>query len=210
MVSGLEVVVRRLDFYKRNYYRSMTLVILLLLALIGLIGFAVYQYTTRPVPQYFPTTPDGQLMVLPPLYEPFATDEEVVRWTIEAMQGILSMDYVNYRRTLKELRNYFTSFGYQDYIVALQKSRNIEALKAYQQVVTPILLDMPKIYQQGVSPKSNIYHWWLTFNLRLQFENSLGKVLKQDFPARVLIIRVSVLESEHGIAIERLLLGEGG
>lgn len=66
--STAEFIILRNEFYARSYKQIKKIVALLLLTLTLLIGFAIYQNNTlKPSPRYFPTTPDGKLIEMPPI-----------------------------------------------------------------------------------------------------------------------------------------------
>lgn len=66
--KSVTLVVSRNEFYLKTYRAIGGVFILLLLITILLIGFSFYQVTTiNNNPKYFPTTPDGRLIEMPPV-----------------------------------------------------------------------------------------------------------------------------------------------
>lgn len=66
--KSITLVVSRNEFYFKTYRAVGGILILLVLITILLIGFSVYQSKTLNAnPKYFPTTPDGRLIEMPPL-----------------------------------------------------------------------------------------------------------------------------------------------
>lgn len=66
--KSVTLVLSRNEFYLKTYRAVGGVVILLSLITILLIGFAFYQVKTlNNNPRYFPTTPDGRLIEMPPL-----------------------------------------------------------------------------------------------------------------------------------------------
>ena len=64
--SPAELIIKRNDFYQRNFRRMLKIVFALLLMFILLLSFVFYQdRTLKPMPRYFPTTPDGRLIETP-------------------------------------------------------------------------------------------------------------------------------------------------
>ncbi len=62
-----ELVISRNEFYRRSYDQLKLVVVILLLITGLLIGFCLHQdKILRPSPKYFPTTPDGRLIISPP------------------------------------------------------------------------------------------------------------------------------------------------
>lgn len=65
-----ELIFSRNEFYIRSYEQIKMIVVILLLICSLLIGFFLHQSKVlRPMPKYFPTTPDGRLIYEPPISE---------------------------------------------------------------------------------------------------------------------------------------------
>jgi intracellular multiplication protein IcmL len=65
-----ELVLTRNEFYQRCYQQIKLIVVILILIMFLLIGFAVRQNKLlKPMPRYIPTTPDGRLIYDPPVAE---------------------------------------------------------------------------------------------------------------------------------------------
>ncbi len=63
-----ELVISRNEFYQSSYQQIKLIVFILLLITALLIGFSIYQRKSlKPLPKYFPTTPDGRLVQMPPV-----------------------------------------------------------------------------------------------------------------------------------------------
>lgn len=68
--STAEFIIVRNEFYARSYRQIKKIVTILLLTFTLLIGFAIYQNNNlKATPRYFPTTPDGKLIEMPPIDE---------------------------------------------------------------------------------------------------------------------------------------------
>lgn len=62
-----ELVIVRNEFYSRSYQQIKHIVLVLLLITILLIGYYIHlKNVLKPMPRYFPTTPDGRLIYSPP------------------------------------------------------------------------------------------------------------------------------------------------
>lgn len=65
-----ELIILRNEFYLQSYGQIKTIIVVLLLTCALLVGFSLRQEEVlRPLPQYFPTTPDGRLINNPPVSE---------------------------------------------------------------------------------------------------------------------------------------------
>lgn len=59
----------RSDFFIMGYRKLINALFVLLLIIILLLGYIIYQHLTRPLPTYFATTIDGRLIEMKPLGE---------------------------------------------------------------------------------------------------------------------------------------------
>jgi intracellular multiplication protein IcmL len=101
-------------------------------------------------PLYFPADSVGRLLPDIPSSIPNMSNQEVVNWTIEAVESAYSYDYVNYRSQLQNSQKYFTNFGWRTYMDALRKSNNISALKERQYVIIAKVVGPPKLIRQDL------------------------------------------------------------
>lgn len=204
MEHSIEAVIARNEFYHKNYKRMLFVNLFLFMLLIAMIAFGVYQRSLHPVPKYFPTTPDGRLISMPPVNIPHVNDERLKEWSVDALLAIQSLDYVTYRRSLQEIRQYFTSKGHRRYLDAFGKSNNLTAIKTNSQVVSAEIEGEPNIIKRGVF--RGHYAWKLTVPCRVYYENSANNNLSQGILATITVLRVSVLEHPSGLAINDIVL----
>jgi len=204
MQSGLKLVVARNEFYKQNYRNMLCLNILLLVLLLGIGFFLIQQKVSEPTPSYFPATPDGKLIELTSVSEPIYSQEEIINWAKQAVVAIQSLDYVTYRKSLQEIRAYFTSKGHRRYLDAFAATNNLKTIRANKQVVSAKVIGPAKIIKEGLF--RGHYAWKVTIPCRVFYENSVGTNFTQSLLATVTVLRVSVLANKGGIAINDLVL----
>jgi len=227
ITPALEWVLLRQKFYYRNYRMIVLLVFLVNILLLGLLGFLHYQSVTQPVPLYFPTLADGRWLEMPPLdqaqlvlngqviSEPTAVQGELIVWGEHVAKAAFSWDFTNWRQALQDLREYFTAQAHMNFKQALAESNNIDTIKKKKYVLKAEIVGSSKIVTQGLLSikkgwfdTEQRYRWILQTPLKLTYENSAGERLVQNFLASMLIIRVSTLESETGLAIAQLVYEE--
>lgn len=204
MEHSIDAIIARNEFYHKNYKRMLFVNAFLFLLLTATISFSVYQRTLHPVPKYFPTTPDGRLITMPPVNIAHVNHDRVKQWASEALLDIQSLDYVTYRRSLQDIRKYFTSKGHRLYIDAFGDSNNLLAIQTNSFVVRAVLQGEPTIIKEGLF--RGYYAWKLTIPFRVFYENSAGNEISQGILATMTILRTSVLEHPSGLAINQLVL----
>lgn len=205
--GGLELVMLRNNFYRDNFRRLMIFCLVLLLIIIGMGSFIYYQETHKPTPKYFATTHDGKLIKLVPLNQPNLTTNALLQWAVEAATAAYTFNFVDYRKALQDVRGYFTNLGYQNFIKALQDSRNLEAVKSKKLVVSAVPTGAPVVLREGVT-SSGLYAWQVQFPMLLTYQ-SASDLITQNITITMLISRVPTLESDKGIGIASFVVQEG-
>lgn len=203
---GLERVLARNQFYWENYRRLSKIFILLLLLIFALSGFVFYQRVAWPKPKYFATTPDGRPISVVRLDEPLYQDPSaVLNWASSAILAIYALDYVTWRYTLQSIDSYFTPKGYQDFLVALKMSTNLEAIKAKRQIVSALVTAPPKLNRAGQLSEDVPYSWDLQMPLTIIYQNSEGEIIQQKGMVLMRVERASLLRHKEGLAISQLV-----
>lgn len=219
--NSLDLINIRNNFYFKSY-RSIIAANILVMLLLGLIiGFFEYQKKTTSGSKYFPTTVDGILIDMPPLnvnhlkLSKLLTDNKgflidqpkinindlskdqdnalVLYWAKKVTLKMFDYDYINYRRALEELRNYFTTGGHELFMKALADSKNMETIKASQRVVRAEIVGEPTLKRIGLI--SNKYAWQVFVPVDIFYENVTDEPLIQKIIAKMWIIRTNTLRS---------------
>ena len=219
--SGLDIINVRNSFYFHNY-RSIIAANCLAITLLALvISFYYYQQKATSGSRYFPTTPDGILIDMPPLNvnhlklsglltdnQGFLIDQPkinvntldqdgnnalVLYWVKQVVLTMFDYDYINYRRTLQDLRNYFASGAHELFMKALFESKNLESIKDGMRVVRANIVSEPVLKKVGVV--NNRYAWQIFVPVDILYENITDEPLIQKVTAKLWVLRVSTLQS---------------
>ena len=220
-LNSLDLVNIRNSFYLENY-RKMLLSIFLSFILMGLlIGFYFYQQQSTSGSRYFPTSPDGVLIEMPPLnvnhlklsnlltdnkgylidqpkinINDLSKDQDnalVIYWVKKVIEIMFDYDYINYRRTLQDLRNYFAPGAHESFLQALDASKNLETIKNDYRIVRAEIIEEPEVKQTGVT--SGRYAWNLHVPLNIYYENITNEPLIQKVLAKLWVVRIPALLS---------------
>ena len=208
MEDALVVILSRNEFYKRQYRLLLGTLFLTLLVIGVLTWILIYLIHNPPKPLYFAADKMGRLIEEKSLMQPNMTTQEVTAWVIEGVQSALSYDFVNYRSELQQAQKYFTSYGWQQYMDALNASNNLVALTSRKMVVMAQVVETPKIITEG--QLSDSYAWkfqmpvlvtyWLPpFDDKSKFYNPLD--------VTVIVQRQPLLQSYKGLGILQLIGG---
>jgi len=203
--DALIMIVLRQVFYLQQLRLALG-ALLVLLVLISILASMLVYFLKHPVhPIYFATNKLGQLMVEPPLNQPFQI-EQVNKWVTTAIEAAYSYDFINYRQELQNAQKYFTDYGWRQYMKGLQASNNLLALTQRRLIVGAAVQGIPKLLVQGIL--GNQYAWkfeipvlltYLTppYDEKSQFSNPLI--------ITVIVKRQKLSESDHGLGVVQMI-----
>lgn len=155
--DALIVVFSRNAFYRRLHYLVLA-VFVGCLGVIGVLIWAVIFLIKNPTnPLYFATDEVGRLIQIIPVSTPNMPKEDVMKWTIDAIESTYSYDYINYRAQLQEAQKYFTNYGWSRYVGALTASNNLVALTQRKMVALAQVTGRPKVLAEGIL--NGAYAW---------------------------------------------------
>ena len=226
--SSLDLVNIRNNFYFQSYRKIIIGNFLIIVLLISVIGFFKYQQLLSSGSVYFPTTADGVIIDMPPLNinhlklsnlltdnKGFLIDQPkinvntlskdkdnalVLYWVKKIVFKMFDYDYVNYRNSLEELRNYFVPGGHELFMKALSESKNMESIKASRRVVRANIVSEPVIKKVGLLKER--YVWQVFVPVDIYYENITDEPLIQKITAKMWVMRVSTLQSPFfGLAV---------
>jgi|LakMenEpi03Aug12_release.lakeMendotaPanAssembly.Ray.scaffolds.fasta_scaffold914765_1 intracellular multiplication protein IcmL len=154
-IDPLRLVMLRNAFYKDNF-RKLTIVffvsLLLNVAAALILAFGSFH---KPQAYYFEASNDGKLVFTEPLSSPVFKNTEVLAWVNQNMPLLFQIDFLNYRRQYQFLREYFTDYGWMQFIKAITPTMKMIINQKYTVSAKPA--DVPAITSQGVV--DGIYSW---------------------------------------------------
>ncbi len=233
-MQSLVLVIFRNKFYKKIYYTTITAITLAILLVVLVNQFKQYQDKHKDQIIYFPTTDDGMPINMPStdinhlkldsmlvdgngylleqptinLSELDLTDKDnalILYWSKKVIRLMFDYDYLNYRKGLQEIRNYFAPGGHKLYMKALKESKNLETVKAGKRIVYAKIIDNPKVVR--LATISDHYAWQVRVPIKVYYENIKNDPLVQNVIADMWIMRVSTLQSPFfGLSVIRINL----
>ncbi len=204
--DAVELVRLRNNFYRDNYRRLVSALLVLLVIIVMLIGTIFYQIINRPEPRYFATTVDGRIMQLFPLSESMLSPGELLQWAHRAAIAAYTYNFVNYRDAMQQLQNQFTPAGWKYYEDALKVSRNLEMVIAKKLVVSSVATGTPIILDQAVI--DGRYSWKVQIPLLVSYQ-SPNEQTQKPVIVMMIISRVPTVDMPKGIAIVSFVVSEG-
>lgn len=202
--EALEVVSLRRNF-QRDGHRlvlfALLVSVVLNAALVGAFGYIV---THPPAPQYFATTINGRITPLIPLDQPNMPPSTLLQWANAAATAAYTYNFVNYRQELQSASEFFTPDGWREFLNALTSSTNLNAVIEKKLVVNAVATGAPVILDQGVI--NGTYTWTIQMPMLVVYQ-SVSQVARQNVMVKMVIQRISTLNSARGIGISSFVAG---
>jgi intracellular multiplication protein IcmL len=208
VADAIEIVKSRNDFYRDNYRKVVTALLLSAFIIFILALALIYVVLNPPAPKYFATSTDGRIVNLIPLDQPNLSDAALLQWANTAAVAAYSYNFVNYRQALQDATAYFTPEGQDSFLSAVRSSNNLEAVISKKLVVSAVATGAPVILQKGIL--AGQFTWKVQIPLLVTFQ-SASQVSQQSVTVTLLIVRMSTLSSARGIGIAQFIVaGSGG
>lgn len=162
-IDPLETIMLRNAFYKDNF-RRLFLIFVVSIILNVVLLFSILEgsfHKSRAI--YFVATNSGKLVYSEPLSKPVLKNPAVLAWVNQTMPALFSVDFLNYRRQLLHARQYFTNYGWSQFLKAIMPI--VKVIKSEKYTVKASPSDVPYVMTQGVV--NGIYTWQIEVPLKL-------------------------------------------
>jgi len=139
-------------------------------------------------------------MQLTPLNVPNMGTSALISWASQSATEVMTFGFHDYQRRMQQSSRHFTSYGWESFANALQKSRIIESVEVGRQVATAQPRSAPILIQEGVF--NGKYRWVVDLPLAITYQS--GSSSRTDnMTVRLVINRVPSLENPNGVGIEQ-------
>ncbi len=197
-IDALELVKLRSSFYKDSYRKLVILLFMSWVVIIVLAATVYFQATNRPTPKYFATTESGRIIPLVPLNQPNLSDKSIIQWASQAVLSVYTYNFINYRQVFQTNRQYFTTAGWQQFMGALSKARNLDAVTSKKLVLSAVLSSAPVITREEV--QNGKYTWELQLPVMVTYQ-SLSETFHENLIVVLTVQRISTLDDVSGVGI---------
>lgn len=175
-----------------------SIILTLLLSQLALLGFNYYQYSQRAPGQFFGSLPDGKAFTLDWLDRPNVSTKALLSWATLAATATYTLDFVNYETTLDNLRSYFTTSGYENYLGALEESNTIGTITDKKLVLSAVAIG-PAIVLAEDEVRGN-HVWKIEVPITVSYISASAEE-KRDKLVTLTITQVPTTEASKGIGI---------
>lgn len=154
----------------------------------------------KPKPALYAKSFTGDIQVLTPVYQPNVSPKALLNWASLAATAAYTLDYVTYERALENLKPFFTSTGYENFMNAINQAGIINDLSAKKLLMSAVPIGTPTIINEG--PVFGEYTWVIQLPIAIKYQTASEE--STQFKAVSLIVsRVSPDIAPRGIGIKR-------
>lgn len=190
----------RFRFWRDGFWRVGLTNVFTSLAVLGLVGDHVYTAYHPPEPLYFYTDSYGNLIEGTGLDQRVMSDADLMDFTARAILAVYNFDYVHYRATLsREATPNFTVNGWNGVVAAVEKTKNLDEVKANAMVVSATALASPVIRQSGQIGDHLV--WSIQLPIHVSYAN-WKETRGGDLLVTATVIRVPTTSYPKGVAID--------
>lgn len=199
------ILVRDQYRYTRLYYVTRMLAIVASMLALSVLG-NVWLLNQPPLYRYLMTNPTGELMTLVPLEQPNIEDEEVIKWTVDAVTRIHTFDFMNYRTQFQEAQKLLTASGWVWFEEALRKSGNFTAVVRNRYVTTAVPTGPAVVTKKGAVVAGDVrrYQWTIEFPMLVTYRSST-QTTSQDLSLQVTVGRMPEYINRSGLGVRQIL-----
>jgi intracellular multiplication protein IcmL len=206
--NELQSVSLRDDFYRDGYYKALTAMGILLVAIALLVSTSLYLQLSKPAPVVFAVGDEFRTLLPVPVDKPYISQSSLIQWVSDVLPQIFTIDFVNYNQQQKNVVEYFTPNGVKNYMDQLKVYADYNTLLEQKLFVNAIPAGAPFIVNQGMIPGQQIYGWLIQMPLNLGY-SSVNKGNTLPLVMQVLVERIPTLNNLAGVAIEKLTVTKG-
>lgn len=145
----LELIYIRNEFYKKKFHFALGILLLCVVGIMSLSGMLVYLIKHPPHALYFVANPVGQLIPDPSVKEANMSQDDIIKWVVEAIQNSYSYSFINYRKDFQSAQKYFTDYGWKNYMKGLSASNNLKGIIDRKWIAISRVVDTPKLVGEG-------------------------------------------------------------
>ena len=200
-----------LAFYKKNFVRVVTLLLIALIVILAqgvALVFTVNQAIHGKREYFAIDTKTGRLTPMPPLDRPNVSNGALLSMVNECVMRANTYNYVEFRGQFERMRDCFTEDGYDQFAAAVNRSGSVKIAREGRLLVSANTTGAPVITKQG--ERMGVYSWEVQVPLLVTFQGGqAGKnVITSKQLVTVLMQQMPVWQNERGVGIASYLAEE--
>lgn len=199
-----EIVRLKNDFYRDGFNKALFALATISGAIVFLIALSVFLHQSKPPPVYFSTDKEWRILPPVPLNKPYLTEPDLLQWVSEVVPSSINFDFVNYQKQFKNAAQYFTSDGWNTFLVLVNAYANEKNVQDEKLFINTTAGGAPIIIKQGL--KEDKYAWLVQMPLVISGSNKTRTEIKVE----LWVVRAPTLNNLYGVVIDSIAIVKGG
>ncbi len=170
----------------------------MILSQIAVFGFIFFKHLLRSNGQFFGTLPDGSNFELNVLMRPNVSAKALLNWATLAATGTYTLNFVSFEDDLRNLKPYFTTEGYENFVDSLQQTGTLSTIQTKKLVVTAAAIGPAIIAQEN--DVRGYHNWRIVVPITVSYL-SASEEEKRNKLVTLLITQVPTSDATTGIGI---------
>lgn len=197
-----DVLKQPFDFYREYYQGFLVILIVLIITMLSLCGFVMYQLKHRPLPIFIAVASDGKQMQLTSRDEPNFLSSTIIKWASKAAVTSYTFDFANYDKQLAAARPYFTEAGWNSFRSSI--SGLLDSIVANQVFVNGVVVGAPVITNQG-DFAGHGYAWRVQLPF-LVTTQSAETTIQKTYTLILTIVKIPTYINPVGIGVDQFVM----
>lgn len=198
MATKQEFEIEKNHFYRDQYRQTLSWLSFMVLICVGLTAILGYLCLEQKKPSYYATTASGLIIPMHTLSEPIITNDYLLQWASLATRKAFNLDFVHYQNQMEQAKVYFTPGGWQQFLVALEKSKLLKTVQDKKLIMNAVVSNTPVVLNHDIL--HGRYTWRIQIPFLITF-SSASEETKLNILVTANVQRISVLDSAQGIQI---------
>lgn len=178
------------------------LIKLLSMLIIFLVGIVFVVHTVKKQPTFYSYSKSKDLtQEIISLEQPNITTAGLLQWATFAITSIYTMDFVYYEKSLQDMREFFTTSGYQNYMTQLKETNKIKDISEKKLVESAVLDGTPVVLSEDIL--NGLYTWKVIIPLLITYQGASQQSTQESKMITALVIKDP--QSPKGIGIAQII-----
>jgi len=191
---------KRLEYFA-EWSVKINFVLLAIVIILGISTLYLGWCVANPSKEYF-AADNGRIIPMIPMAQPYRKSADVIQYAKEKVTRSFTMDFMNWRQQLEDVRGGYTRGGFKSFLDALANSGVLVAVKEKR-------MNMSASAGTGVLVKegndNGVYYWLIEMPLEVRLEGQSTRLPTQRFLTTVRVERVTTLDSIEGIGLGQIV-----
>ena len=180
----------------------LTLAIFLIIANLGLIGIAYFQFITRSPGEYYEHLPNDEFVKIIGLDRPNVSTQALLSWVTLAATATFTFDFVNVEEQLKSVQNYFTKDGYDNFLASLDATGMLSTIQDKKLILSAVAIGPAIVLTE--EERGENHSWRIQVPILVRYQSANVDETRQQI-IEVLVNQVPTSDAPKGIGIAQYI-----